>query len=159
MGGLPRSAPLRECVIWTTKDGRVVALVDMSNDHLVNVIRFTRRRAVALKCLETARLTRLSSAAAPRFARVAYVERMDIDEYCAWRVRSDWPAFVREARRRKLEVPELTVEEESTAMVPGLKYMLRNLVCCPSCGSDLDVDCRGRDPRLPRERRRWDVGR
>jgi len=106
-------------VTWRTKDGREIAVRDLEDAHLLNVIRFLRRRAGVIQFMEVTELA-VSMAATLHGEmslhraeqEVEALGEQDPEEYLLEN-RPDYVAMLNEAKRRRLAVPEY---EDSVCM-------------------------------------------
>lgn len=101
----PAHAPSRN--VWTTKDGTQVRISKMTDGHLINTIRYLRRKAEAAQfhCLsEAAALGCLLSGEQASADCDAFVEHLEAQHPSEW-LEGNVPQYLpmlREARRRKL---------------------------------------------------------
>lgn len=94
---------------WTTREGDVINVMDMTDSHIRNTLRYFRTRCEAIRlgeCLEAcafARAMRFSEGAQDAFdAEMVDLAEADDDEVLC-RLISGFEAVLEEAQRRKLE--------------------------------------------------------
>jgi len=105
-----KAKPRREPGTWRPKDGRVLRICDMDNQHLANTIRMLRRRAeqrrpeVELAMTSFAASCRGDAATDAAESEERMVSNMDLDDFCGYLFNDVWHELIEEAERRKLTV-------------------------------------------------------
>lgn len=92
--------------MWVTADTRLIHVVDMTDSHLTNTLRFLRRNAAALKLATLIPMGRYQETAPDGAcdaidAEIDHIIEMADDAFLMWKI-PPYKAMVREAVRRKL---------------------------------------------------------
>lgn len=102
--------------IWTTKDGRRIAVPNMSDDHLLNTIAFLRRNVENYRKALIAQITRRMSA----ISLVRWIFEPELS-YAKENIRFELESLSAEGKRIFHMAPEVLLGN----FVPQYKYMLR----------------------------------
>ena len=95
--------------IWETRDGQRIRVRDMDDSHLVNTVRYLRRRFEKLAEFEALRMM-LGPRPRGDIAQMAFDQEIDhlLDPWTVDQLLEDrvvtWPALLAELERRGLEV-------------------------------------------------------